>query len=49
MNPKAAVPNISSLVDPFRLTHFAPEAELWEPPFERWMRVADACLRNAAA
>jgi hypothetical protein len=49
MNPKVAVPNISSLVDPFRLTDFAPEMELWEPPFERWMRLADSCLRNAAA
>jgi len=23
-----------------------PELELWEPPFERWLRIADAALRG---
>ena len=23
-----------------------PEAEVWEPPFERWMRLADTLLRQ---
>jgi hypothetical protein len=23
-----------------------PELELWEPPFERWLRIADAALRR---
>ena len=24
----------------------APELELWEPPFERWLRLADVLLGN---
>jgi hypothetical protein len=24
------------------------EMEIWEPPFERWMRIADLSLHNAA-
>ena len=24
----------------------APEVELWEPPFERWLRLADDLLRD---
>jgi hypothetical protein len=23
-----------------------PEVEVWEPPFERWMRIADVLLRR---
>jgi len=23
-----------------------PELEVWEPPFERWLRIADAALRG---
>jgi hypothetical protein len=25
-----------------------PELELWEPPFERWLKIADAALRGTA-
>jgi hypothetical protein len=24
------------------------QTEVWEPPFERWLRIADSLLRNAA-
>ena len=26
----------------------APDMEVWEPPFERWLRIADSSLGNAA-
>jgi hypothetical protein len=47
MNPKPepltdnAVSQAVTNFDPFS------ETELWEPPFERWLRLADLCLRNA--
>jgi hypothetical protein len=56
MNPQnlSAFPNSQTLPDESRLTpHFAgqdehsdPELELWEPPFERWLRLADDLLRD---
>ncbi len=26
-----------------------PELEVWEPPFERWLKIADAALRGTAS
>lgn len=26
----------------------APDMEVWEPPFERWLRIADSSLGDAA-
>jgi hypothetical protein len=55
MNPQnlSAFPNSPTLPDESRLPpHFVdqgpsdPELELWEPPFERWLRLADDLLRD---
>lgn len=46
--PKADIPrnlaeaNLSSEED----QQLRPEADLWEPPFERWLRLADDLLRD---
>ena len=48
MNPSfktAANPEIP----PVPLSEHGPETELWEPPFERWLRLADRLLGNDAA
>jgi hypothetical protein len=29
-----------------QLPQHAPEIEAWEPPFERWLKLADDLLRN---
>ncbi len=26
-----------------------PELEVWEPPFERWLKIADAALRGTTS
>lgn len=26
----------------------SPDIDIWEPPFERWLRLADAVLANAS-
>jgi hypothetical protein len=56
MNPQSdsSFPNSSESPDPSALaSQFAeqaqpqePELDLWEPPFERWLRLADDLLRD---
>jgi hypothetical protein len=40
------VVNSSVLPDSQAPPATAPEVELWEPPFERWLRMADDLLRD---
>jgi len=30
-----------------QLSQDAPDIEVWEPPFERWLKLADDLLRNS--
>jgi hypothetical protein len=56
MNPQTdrRLPNAAESLDTARMnSHFAgkgpqeaPEFEVWEPPFERWLRMADDLLRD---
>jgi hypothetical protein len=46
MNPKPEPPTDNAVSQ--AVTNFDPfSEEIWEPPFERWLRLADLCLRNA--
>ena len=51
MKSKSSItPPSSSFVQIVRVVdsdgQLGPEMELWEPPFERWMRLADDLLRG---
>jgi len=46
MDPKTIVESRISPVPPGDLP--VPELEVWDPPFERWMKIADALLGRTA-
>jgi hypothetical protein len=46
MDPKLS-PELELSHPPPTTGHSAPEVEVWEPPFERWMRIADVLLGRA--
>jgi hypothetical protein len=46
MSLKTAVTLPSSPAPDFTDAQHAPEMELWEPPFERWLRLADELLHQ---
>jgi hypothetical protein len=39
-------PNLDSRFENSPVSQEAPDADLWEPPFERWLRLADSLLGN---
>jgi hypothetical protein len=39
-------PNLDSRFENSPLFQEAPDADLWEAPFERWLRLADSLLGN---
>ena len=39
-------PNLDSRFENSPLFHEAPDADMWEAPFERWLRLADSLLGN---
>jgi hypothetical protein len=43
MDPKNVV-SVSSVPRPNFLSKQEPEIDIWEPPFERWMKLADDLL-----
>ncbi len=47
MDPKTSLLYAHDLAQPIPAIDTLSEIDLWEPPFERWLRLADMCLRNA--